>query len=81
MYFSYTTARGFDIAHKMIYGTAQFKLDICTRVLRSTVAREICNGFPRAHDPWHAFDPRDKLYAREVHSGVVYITHEQSRYM
>ena len=22
-------------------------------------------SFPRVHDPWHAFDPRDELYALE----------------
>ena len=58
-----------------IYGTAQFKLDICTRVLASTVAQEICDGthdheFPQAHDLWHAFDPPDELYTREVRSSV-----------
>ena len=37
--------------------------------------------FPRAHDPWHAFDPRDELYTREVRSSVVYFTREQSHYV
>ena len=63
------------------YGTAKFKLDICTRVLVQSLEKfgaELAN-FPRAHDPWHAFDPRDKLYARRVY--VVYFTREQSFYM
>ena len=38
-------------------------------------------SFPRAHHPWHTFDPRDELYAREVHSSVVYFTREQLRYV
>ena len=65
------------------YGTAQFYLDICMRVLVQSLEKfgaELAS-FPRAHDPWHAFNPRDELYAREVHSSVVYFTREQSRYM
>ena len=38
-------------------------------------------SFPQAHDPWHVFDPRDELCAREVHSSVVYFTCEQSHYV
>ena len=65
------------------YGTAQFKLDICTRVLVQSLekfATELAS-FPRAHNPWHAFDPHDELYVREVYLSVVYFTRKQSRYV
>ena len=66
-----------------IYGTTQFKLDICMRVLVQSFekfATELAS-FPQAHDPWHAFDPCDELYSHEVHLSVAYFTREQSRYV
>ena len=66
-----------------LYGTAQFKLDICTRVLVQLLEKFVTElvSFPRVHDTWHAFDPCYELYAREVWSSAVYFTCEQSRYM
>ena len=66
-----------------MYGTAQFKLDICTRVLVQSLEKFVTEltSFPSAHDTWHAFGPRDELYASEVRSSVVYFTREQSHYV
>ena len=38
-------------------------------------------SFSRVHDLWHVFDPHNELYAREVHSNVVYFTCKQSHYV
>ena len=66
-----------------VYGTAQFKLDICMRVLVQSFEKFVMElaSFLRAHNPWHAFDPRDELYAHEVRSSVAYFTREQSCYV
>ena len=66
-----------------IYSNAQFKIDVCTRVLVQSLDKfgKELTSFPRTHDPWHAFNRRDELYAREVHLSVVYFTREQSCYV
>ena len=66
-----------------IYGTTQFKLDICTCVLVQLLEKFVMEllSFPQAQDMWHAVDPHDELYACEVRSSVVYLTREQSHYV
>ena len=68
--------------HVRIYGTAQFKLDIHTRVLVQSLEKFLMElvSFSQVHNMWHAFDPHNELYTREVHSSVVYFTCEQLRY-
>ena len=65
------------------YGTAQFKLDTCMRVLVQLLEKFVTElaSLLQAHGSWHTFDPRDELYAHEVRSSVVYFTCEQSRYV
>ena len=50
------------------YGTPLFKHDICTSVLPSTVAQEICKGTCEFVTSARSINPCDELYACEVHS-------------
>ena len=60
------------------YGTAQFKLDTCTRACVAVVARRFCQGTRELHASAQQIDPRDESYAREVHSREGYPARELS---
>ena len=66
-----------------IYSTTQFKLDIqmyaLVQLLKKFVTKLV--SFLPVHDLWHAFNPSDEPYTREVCLGEVYFTCEQSRYV
>ena len=66
-----------------IYSTIQFKLDIHmhtpVQLLKKFVTE--LTSFSPVYDLWHAFNPSDEPYTREVCLGEVYFTCEQSRYV
>ena len=68
--------------HVCIYGTAQFKFDIRTRVLVQWLKNFLMElmSFSRVHDLWNVFDPHDELHAHGVRSSIVYFTRKQSSY-
>ena len=62
-----------SLGYKYCYGTAQFKLNIRMCVLVQLLEEFIIElaNFLQVH-LWHAFNPCDKPYSYEMHSGEVF---------